>query len=144
MSDELKPCPFCGGEAIFYVRMDENIWDHSQVRWESISCNNMECDAQGFDWPVEARPNARDRWNTRTDAITPQQAAEVLLNNEEVFADLFLQPAHSQIDWCRNDQNTYLMRHESQTEPAGTSCAEDLQDALTAWLKSLSQPQEKE
>lgn len=69
MTDQpnLLPCPFCGGEAELRERMDENIWDHSQVKWLSVSCGNMDCDAVGFDWPEEADPNAVDLWNTRAD-----------------------------------------------------------------------------
>jgi len=64
---DLKPCPFCGGEAEIRERMDENIWDHSQVVWQSVSCGNIDCDLQGYDWPKEAEPNAVERWNTRAD-----------------------------------------------------------------------------
>ncbi|AUQ64392.1 Lar family restriction alleviation protein [Phaeobacter inhibens] len=70
---ELKPCPFCGGEAETHERMDENIWDHSQVTWVSVSCGNIDCDFQGFDWPLEAEPNAFGRWNTRADTALQEE-----------------------------------------------------------------------
>jgi hypothetical protein len=74
---ELKPCPFCGGEAEYRVRNDENIWDHSQVRWVHVHCGNMDCDNYGFDWPEEAEPNSVERWNTRADLHTEAiEAAE--------------------------------------------------------------------
>ena len=69
---ELLPCPFCGGEAEVRERMDENIWDHSTVKWVSIGCSEIDCEIHGFDWPEDAEPNAADLWNTRAN----QQALE--------------------------------------------------------------------
>ena len=73
--DKLKPCPFCGGEAEIRTRMDENIWDHSQVTWQAVSCGNLDCSCQGFDWPKDAQPNAVELWNTRP--TSPAEAAKV-------------------------------------------------------------------
>ncbi len=77
---ELLPCPFCGGEAEMRERMDENIWDHSTVKWVSVGCKNIDCDLQGFDWPEDVEPNAVALWNTRAD----QQAIEA--TREEGYA----------------------------------------------------------
>lgn len=38
MSNELKPCPFCGGEARLY-----HDWSSETGDWFSVDCNNDDC-----------------------------------------------------------------------------------------------------
>jgi hypothetical protein len=63
--------------------------------------------------------------------------------------DEMLVLAHHLIDWCRNDQNTYLPEDESQTivvldgvviGHAGTTCKQDLEDAYAAMWKAAPTP----
>lgn len=61
---ELKPCPFCGGEAGATKDGDYHV----------VMCSN--CMASLAD---RTRWTAVHMWNTRTDAFTPQMAAKVLL-----------------------------------------------------------------
>lgn len=59
MSDvELKPCPFCGGEAHTKFWDEENGW--------SIGCHNLDCYAviDEFHW-YESKDAAIAAWNTR-------------------------------------------------------------------------------
>lgn len=62
---KLKPCPFCGGAAGATKDGDYHV----------IMCR--ECMASVAD---RTRRTALHVWNTRTDAITPQMAAKVLLD----------------------------------------------------------------
>lgn len=58
MSDELKPCPFCGGEA----HIDGTSWrptDGAEVAW--VTCKR--CDAYGPTLPLK---EAIAAWNRRT------------------------------------------------------------------------------
>ena len=57
MSDELKPCPFCGGEA----HIDGTSWrptDGAEVAW--VTCKR--CDAYGPTLPLK---EAIAAWNRR-------------------------------------------------------------------------------
>lgn len=59
MSEELKPCPFCGGEG----NVIERINPMSKWRW-SVDCTTTTC---GMSGPVEAnKADAIAAWNTRT------------------------------------------------------------------------------
>lgn len=53
MSDKLKPCPFCGGEAKFFEDKDYQIY--------SVTCT--ECDAGTNAYGIEQ--DAIDAWNSR-------------------------------------------------------------------------------
>lgn len=68
------------------------------------------------------------------------EAAKVLLiaYDKEPLPDAAAQAAHSEIDWCRDKQNTHFLEHPTQTEPAGTSCREDFHDAFRAALRALT------
>lgn len=58
---ELKPCPFCGGEARMYYD-----WSSATGDWFSIDCNNDECLMvnQGTGWR-DSKEKAISAWNTR-------------------------------------------------------------------------------
>ena len=61
--DELKPCPFCGGEAIISVDKYA-VKDAKDRRWGyTIICSNC-CAMSGHTYTVE---KAREAWNRRTD-----------------------------------------------------------------------------
>ena len=58
ISNELKPCPFCGGEAeIIYC---EDSCCHSQMRY--IRCPNLDCNAE-----VWQDKDSIKAWNNRQD-----------------------------------------------------------------------------
>lgn len=52
--NELKPCPFCGGEA-------ETDYAHFDYNWFEVHCNN--CDAYVYDYNSEEK--AIEKWNRR-------------------------------------------------------------------------------
>ena len=63
MSEELKPCPFCGGEASASSRMDEDLSTHNQVEWKKVGCDSCEVYFEipdGYDCGTAA-----EQWNTR-------------------------------------------------------------------------------
>lgn len=61
---ELKPCPFCGGDAILSHRLDEDIWTHNTVKWYKIECSG--CDVKTKDWPESgAEEEVIEVWNRR-------------------------------------------------------------------------------
>lgn len=53
MSEELKPCPFCGGKGDYYYIMT--------MRKHWIGCSNCNCATDGYDTEEEAI----EAWNTR-------------------------------------------------------------------------------
>lgn len=55
---ELKPCPFCGGEARRY---------EGQSRYHGVSCRKCTCNIYGY----ASRSAATRAWNRRTDTIRP-------------------------------------------------------------------------
>lgn len=59
MSAELKPCPFCGCEAIFRVESDYDDEDNNRYY-------HVECECCLFEMPKVSDPNiAIDAWNRR-------------------------------------------------------------------------------
>lgn len=58
MNEELKPCPFCGGEA--GKRLDED-----NPKYWSVMCNKCHCKTSGYqDYTI-----AVSIWNTRLSVI---------------------------------------------------------------------------
>lgn len=76
MDAELKPCPFCGGEASFYTVSGSYGYYSSKT---GVQCHNGDClvhpkvsfDDEGYDWkkrrPIKlpSREQAITAWNTR-------------------------------------------------------------------------------
>lgn len=68
-SQEIKPCPFCGGEAI----VDYNITQSVTIEWEDAHVTCLECESDGAyfqddsrELPVrDVRKQAIDAWNKR-------------------------------------------------------------------------------
>jgi hypothetical protein len=69
MQQELKNCPFCGGEAETNERIDEDLWTHNQVPWFEIKCGECEI---GLDRPKEIMNETIQWWNTRAATSQPQ------------------------------------------------------------------------
>ena len=66
---ELKPCPFCGGEA--HITLEQAMW--------FIECENEDCGAMmGFEAEVVSRIEAIAAWNRRaqpaSEPLTPCDA----------------------------------------------------------------------
>lgn len=59
MSDELKPCPFCGGKAFWDGHIDE----YGQA-WDVVSCARCHIHAEGCSNAV-GDDRAEARWNRR-------------------------------------------------------------------------------
>ena len=121
MSDELKPCPFCGGEAdVVFPEFEDN--NHGTVM--CMTCFATSPDKENWKEAVTA-------WNTRTDAIAPQQAAEVLLASPDL--ELVTRAA--------GDEALEHVQAFADPEKCIERC---VSNAIKAALKALSQPQEKE
>ena len=82
MTDELKPCPFCGGEATCI----EN-GSHSTA-WE-IGCYNGQCAAKPSVWEPR-KEVAITAWNIRADLATPLNDPRV-----EALMDLIKRAEHN-------------------------------------------------
>ena len=85
MNDELKPCPFCGGEANLRPTFDVVGWttddEAVEVRSYVYECNNPECPAivQTNTCPTEKE--AAFAWNTRI-AATDEQFSMAMHDGE--------------------------------------------------------------
>ena len=55
--DELKPCPFCGSEAVELTGLRDN--------WFDVSCSNIKCTAYKIACVYKTKEKARKAWNTR-------------------------------------------------------------------------------
>lgn len=83
--NELKPCPFCGGEVLIMVCDDEgniHTWDYEYDPWSGLAyclwhsqVENLtnECPIAGHEgegkmgvWLYESRDEAAEAWNRRT------------------------------------------------------------------------------
>ncbi|MET4680438.1 Lar family restriction alleviation protein [Stenotrophomonas rhizophila] len=70
MSAELKPCPFCGGDAGIRNWQDEELWSHAIVEWQKVHCT--ECECEGISSCPGYEPDTVQAWNTRA-ALTPPE-----------------------------------------------------------------------
>ena len=83
MSDtELKPCPFCGGEA--YINY-ESMVDERRIYWAQILCKNCHC-RSGGNWNnsyANAEKKELTAWNTRR----PMERIVEWLESEKKYAE---------------------------------------------------------
>ena len=70
MSDELKPCPFCGGKPTFVHATSEDIGNGYVCRTLAV----ISCDHCMFDMAGETDEDAAAAWNARA-AVTDEQFA---------------------------------------------------------------------
>lgn len=98
MSDELKPCPFCGGEAeiSWYARVSSS--DAAGYFVECISCS---ASGEGFDIQGEmpdrieyTKSKAISAWNTRSGTAT--------FKGHQILAEKIASASHDHgsIAWC--------------------------------------------
>ena len=77
MSDELKPCPFCGGKPTFVHATSEDIGNGYVCRTLAV----ISCDHCMFDMTGETDEKAAAAWNARA-AVTDEQFAMAVHNGE--------------------------------------------------------------
>lgn len=100
MTEELKPCPFCGGKPLAYDML------------ESLSICTVEC--SGCDITVEGRTTqaAATRWNTRAlTAAQPAQAAQVPEERKLVPVEPTVEMALAGADVIRNRARGKFVRY---------------------------------
>lgn len=72
---ELRPCPFCGGEARLDQRQTQSLWNSDDATFSHVSCDD--CDIHGQDFCDDpAGEEAIEWWNTR--AQLPSQGGEAV------------------------------------------------------------------
>ena len=69
MTDELKPCPFCGGEAKIKCGEIVNRYNTAVYRHYHVECMSCGVDTRNFDTDDEAI----EAWNRRTDRTAKVQ-----------------------------------------------------------------------
>lgn len=77
MSDELKPCPFCGGKPTFVHATSEDIGNGYVCRTLAV----ISCDHCMFDMAGETDEDATAAWNDRA-AVTDGQFAMAVHDGE--------------------------------------------------------------
>ena len=127
MSDELKPCPFCGSTMESFAGMIPSSFAKGDGPVFAV-----DCDCQSIGPFRSSMEGAISAWNTRTDAITPQQAAEVNL--------LTFRDAVSIVE----DTEVAEMTNEGDRKWTLRMAEAIMKAANDRILKALSQPQEKE
>jgi Lar family restriction alleviation protein len=66
MSDELKPCPFCGGKAEMRdARKFLVVSKFSYIIPYSVGCSNKKCDVKPYTEYSSTEQEAIDAWNRR-------------------------------------------------------------------------------
>lgn len=118
MSDELKPCPFCGGS----VRLEQTdpTMDHIHGRrdWWGVVCRNTE--NVGGSCAIQQRPSASkeaaiNRWNTRAALAAAQPPAAP--------------PTEAPTGWATHHEPPMLF---PTREEAAAHCADDEQPIALA------------
>ena len=121
MSDDLKPCPFCGGDKNIICRTDYDGGDAY-----AVSCRYSDCHGHIFTLGhgyFSTKEEAIAAWNTRADKDRIEQLAatceqlerdKVLDDGRPCVTDVFLAAAIEQLDdkwdlfeavkcWCEGD-----------------------------------------
>ena len=84
MSEELKPCPFCGGEAWQFIPSDARMANHGCF----VECKECGCRTSGEYPNGDTVAVSLLAWSTR--ALTPkQQCADEMYGKLEKVAELF-------------------------------------------------------
>lgn len=63
MEQQLKPCPFCGGEARVSVKKAESLWSRAVVPYTKVECGDCEIGTPFLCKGWE--PTPQDAWNKR-------------------------------------------------------------------------------
>ena len=95
-TSELKPCPFCGNEHMFYEQLDRYNW--------SIKCGNCSSRMMHF----ENRDLAARGWNTRPTEDYLSAENELLQKRLNSAARLDANSAED-FDWCVLDKEWQLL-----------------------------------
>lgn len=81
MSDELKPCPFCGGEAVLEIDHD-TIQPDAPIDWKRVRCNN--CNIRTTWRKSEAE--AIEAWNRRAERTVGVGMSDLISRKETIRA----------------------------------------------------------
>ena len=118
MSEELKPCPFCGGEA-------RECLTHLPAGWfDSIECTKCGASTDGYPPPNDAIA----AWNTRAALATPQPAEAWGMVEALPAVPVTLVAGRSAEEW----QN-----FARQDDCLGNMVPSDLRQIVGAWLSAL-------
>ena len=110
MSEELKPCPFCGGEASYKMHDDE---------WWVVSCDNCLAEGGYYDGDESTAPSdARQFWNNRP-ADTALKAAVISANEmAELMRKYVEDKSVSKADLALMAMS-WSLQHETASKAAG-------------------------
>lgn len=76
MSEQLKPCPFCGSPARLNRSKGESLWSHDQVEWTQVQCTNEDCGVATENRCEGWEPEPVESWNTRALTTSPPAQTE--------------------------------------------------------------------
>jgi hypothetical protein len=107
---ELKPCPFCGGEAE-YREYDDSVW---------FQCSNFDCQATRV-WKFDGRRDAAEDWNRRAsgwisveDGLPDECVSVLTLDHEHRPHINTLEMSYGDMVWadpCDRDLKIGLWNH---------------------------------
>ena len=96
---ELRPCPFCGGEALLRERYIEGIANRKHYRRE---CRH--CKATFADW-YRSIKKANEAWNRRVDAVPVVHGEWELFDecsNDGVYCSICHKAVYRESAWYKN------------------------------------------
>lgn len=83
MTEELRPCPFCGGRS----KLEQSGKDSFTIKCKSCAVKRKQrCAKFGLDWLQEAMIA---HWNKRTSSIMSKESAQELCDSIELNSEFF-------------------------------------------------------
>lgn len=89
MSNDLKPCPFCGCAATFVKHSAGMPGTQGHDKWDAVACKHCRATVGACDRRFRERDDAAKAWNLRAPDARPAQpvAGWVILHKDGTVAD---------------------------------------------------------
>lgn len=105
----------------------------AEAAWDSLKDDTH----SGISWSHHTMADQRERFTRITRAAISAYLGDTHVDVPREPTEKMIYVMHHQIDWCRDDQDTHVPEHPSQTDNGiGTTCKQDICDAYEAAISA--------